>query len=76
MTPLVLSHHDTTSVKQLPYYVEKQILVYAYKNSFLDISPWPNFFSQKYCIRSNVICINRKLYFSQQRGVVGRSDYE
>ena len=49
------SPNDTTSVKPLPYCLEKQILVYAYKNRFLEIFPWPNFF-QAYC-RSNVIII-------------------
>ena len=38
-----------TSVKQLPYSLEKTILVYTHKNRFLDIFPWPNFF-QAYCM--------------------------
>ena len=34
------------------------MLLYAYKNIFLDIFPWPNFF-QAYCalIRSNMVYI-------------------
>ena len=44
-------------IKQLPYCLEKQTLVYVYKNRFLDIVPWPNFFSQGFCtlFRSNSV---------------------
>ena len=43
------SPNDTTGAKQLPYYLEKNILMYAYKNRFLEIFPWPNFCLSKQC---------------------------
>ena len=40
----------TTSVKQLPYFLE--IKSYVYKNRFLDIFPWPDVFK---LIRANTV---------------------
>ena len=42
--------NDTTSVKQLSYCLEKQMLLYAYKNRFLYIFPWPSFFQAYYML--------------------------
>ena len=43
------------------------MLVYAYKNTFLDIFPWPNFF-QAYCklVRLNTVLlfhVMKTIYF-------------
>ena len=39
------SPNDTNSVKQLPYYLKTTLLLYADKNRFFDIFPWPNVLS-------------------------------
>ena len=41
LAPLFSCPNDTTSAKQLSYCLEKQILFYACKNRFLDISHGP-----------------------------------
>ena len=54
MTPL--------SVKQLPNSVEKQMLVYAYKNRFVDFFYGLIFQMYSMLIRSNTVCVYIYIY--------------